>query len=196
MEHIIISPGKMKLMLTRADLEHYELELSSLDSEDTVTRRAFRELLDDVKEMSGFDASDDKVFIQLYPSRDGGAEIYITRLTAKREAEGEKEPEFINISTVYGFGTLSDMISACAHTKDEEMPDLSSAWSGEGGYYLLAEDIVPYRNRFYDKKRLKKHHIIGDYGKIIDNQTAVFYVKEHCFCFCEKNAVKMLGSML
>ncbi len=196
MEHIIISPGKMKLMLTRADLEHYELELSNIDSEDTATRRAFRELLDDVKEISGFDASDDKVFIQLYPSRDGGAEIYITLLTAKREAESENEPEFINVSTVYGFGTLSDMIRACASTREEEIPDSSSAWSGEGGYYLLAEDAVPYKSRFYDKKRLKKRHVIGDYGKIIDNQTAVFYVKEHCFCFCEKNAVKMLGSML
>ncbi len=196
MEHIMISPGKLKLMLTRNDLIHYELEPSELDSDNSSTRRSFRELLADVKAMSGFDASDDKVFIQFYPSRDGGAEIYITRLTSKREIPNDELPSYVQVRTVYGFDNLQDMIDACAHIGNGHFPDESSAWSGEGGYFLMTEDRIPYHDYLNEGKHSRRRSFIGDYGKIFSDPATIFYVKEHCLCFCEKNAVKMLGSML
>lgn len=186
----------MKLMLTRNDLLHYELEPSELDNDNTATRRSFRELLNDLKAVSGFDASDDRVFIQFYPSRDGGAEIYITKLTQKREISDDELPSFVTVRSVYGFETLTAMMDACSRISKASVPDESSAWRGEGAYFLLAEDKIPYSDYLHGRKKTEKRGFIGDYGKIFTDSAMVFYVKEHCLCFCEKNAVKMLGSMV
>ena len=192
----MISPGKMKLMLTKSDLDKYELNTNALDGEDSLVKQSFRELLDDVKRVSGFDASDDKVFIQLYPSRDGGAEIYITRLTQRRDEKRALHEKTVRVGTVYAFLSLGDMIEACARFSDEDLPEFSSGWYGEGMYFLLTESQIPYSDSFHRRKIDKSLQFVGDYGKIIERETAEFYVKEHCLCFCEKNAVKMLGSMV
>ncbi len=196
MEHIMISPGKMKLMLTKSDLDRYDIDCTSLEREDTAARKAFRELLDDVKRFSGFDALEDKVFIQLYPSKDGGAEIYITKLTAKRDEPTLTDGSSVRVGAVYGFSTLGDMMNACSRFSSEDIPDKSSGWYGEGKYFLITESVLPYGDFIRGRKNDKSLEFIGDYGKIIDRQEAEFYVKEHCLCFCEKNAVKMLGSMV
>ena len=96
MEHILINSGKLKLMLTRADIVRYSLsgiiDGQSEDAEDPrVKKDALRQLLDEAGRIPGFDGRG-RMFIQLYPSRDGGAEIYITRLTT-REAEAFRGDE-------------------------------------------------------------------------------------------------------
>ncbi len=195
MEHILISPGKLKLMLTKSDLDRYQLDCDTIDEEGALTRQSFRELLDDVKRVSGFDAADDKVFIQFYPSRDGGAEIYITRLQQRRDRQYEGEDASIRILSVCSFESMQRLLEACAHMS-HALPHASSAWCGEGKYYLILEDQIACRDYLRGIRPLEKRRFIGDYGQIILDQTAIHYVKEHCFCFCEKNAVKILSDMV
>ena len=195
MEHIMISPGKMKLMLTKKDLDKYSLDCKTIDIDDSAAKKAFRELLNEVKRTSGFDAMDDKVFIQLYPSKDGGAEIYITKLTVKGSAQKE-DAGTVRVSNVYAFDSLSEMMAACAAFGEADVPEMSSGWRGEGKYFLITESYLPYGDYLRGRKLNKCFLFIGFYGKIIDREVAEFYVKEHCLCFCEKNAVKMLGSMV
>jgi len=195
MDHIKISPDKLKLMLTKSDLDRYAIDCDTLDCETALTRHAFRALLDDVKRVSGFDARDDKVFIQLYPSRDGGAELYITRLTRREDTPAPDADAGIRISSVCAFESMARLLDACAHMQSA-MPGESSAWSGEGHYYLVMEDKIAAKAYLSGERPNEKRRFIGDYGKIIADPTAISYVKEHCFCFCEKNAVKILGSMV
>ncbi len=195
MEHILISPGKLKLMLTKHDLDRYKLDCDEIDNENALSRNSFRELFDDVKRVSGFDATDDKVFIQFYPSRDGGAEIYITRLREKKPCECEYGDASIRIMSVCSFESMQRMLEACAHMSGA-LPYESSAWSGEGKYFLICEDQVTCYDYLHGNRPLEKRKFIGDYGHIISDQTAINYVKEHCFCFCEKNAVKILSNMV
>ena len=72
MEWIRISKNKLKIMLSAEDARHYELDCKSADLGDLVTRSAFREILSDVKRQTDFDASEDKIYIQMYPSKEGG----------------------------------------------------------------------------------------------------------------------------
>ncbi len=202
MEHILISPGKLKLMLTKSDLDKYDLDCETMDSEDTLTRQAFRELLADVKRVSGFDAADDKVFIQLYPSRDGGAEIYITRLTLRREAPPD-ENEAIKLTSVYRFNSLGDLLAVCArlaaqsalHSIPHPLPKASSAWHCDGIYYLVCENSVTYREYLRAGRHDRLGEYIDGYGRRLQASAAFSYVKEHCDCICEHDAIEALAKL-
>ena len=80
MELIPISMTKLKIMLTAPDMLHYELQGKDLSCVDAHTRRAFRHVLDDAHAQIGFDTRGEKLFIQLYASRDGGCELFVTKL--------------------------------------------------------------------------------------------------------------------
>jgi negative regulator of genetic competence, sporulation and motility len=80
MEWIRISQNKLKIMLTAEDARHYELNCEQADYTDILTRTAFREILTDVKREAEFDASEDKVYIQMYPSKEGGCELFVTKI--------------------------------------------------------------------------------------------------------------------
>ncbi len=80
MELIVISDNKLKIMLSGEDLKQYSLDCSMLNYENTETRKAFWSILDEAKHRTGFDAASEKVFVQVYPSRSGGCEMYVTKL--------------------------------------------------------------------------------------------------------------------
>ena len=130
MEFIIISEDKIKVTLTAEDLEEFELDSSTLDYANTETKRMFWDVLSRAKHRTGFDTDGQKVLVQLYPSKQGGCEIFVTKigsmysdeedigeapravlaetLSAKRRkksAPSEKTKSF-----VYSFFTLEDMI--------------------------------------------------------------------------------------
>lgn len=189
MEHILISPGKLKLMLTKSDLDKYELDDVTLYSEDRITRRAFRELLADVKKDVGFDTAEDKVLIQLYPSKDGGAEIYITRLAVR----GERE-ECDKLSVVYTFPTMDELLLGCQRLYRSKRCKKSSAWQGEGRYYLITEEEgirrSPLREAFAKsgcEHPLERLFCSAELGEA--------YVLEHCECFFPEKAVEKLASL-
>lgn len=182
MEHILISPGKLKLMLTKRDLDKYELDDVTLYGEDNLKRKAFRELLADVKKDVGFDAAEDKVLIQLYPSKDGGAEVYITRLGLRRFDLNEKKT-----NVVYTFPSMRELINGCAKLCGTGKIRRSSAWDGEGLYYLITEE----ENRGLDS--------VGGLSELCHEYRSPVmeaYVREHFHCFLDDGAVESIGEFI
>ncbi len=207
MEHILIGKGKLKLMLTKDDLDHYEIASlgaprgqTSIDCADEKTRRAFRSLLDDVRRVSGFDTVSERIFIQLYPSKDGGAELYITRLCENDRSSKEPEPGEVRMTSVCQFGSMRELIDFCARFASHPIwRDVESeAWEGGGKTWLVVTEKLTYRAYLSrdPKNILGSASFIGDYCRILDGADAYLYIKEHCLCFCKKNAVKILGSMI
>lgn len=192
MEHIIISPGKLKLMLTKSDLSKYELDCTTLDSEDVKTRRAFRDLLSDVGRASGFDTSDDKLFIQLYPSKDGGAEIYITKLTAKPyPAEGKTV-----ITSVYRFDSFDSLADVCARARAcGSLSDTdSSAWYGDDAYFLIISKEMSAKERL--RASSSRDPLLSSYGTHLGTSPAISaFVREHFSCFITEEAAALLAEL-
>ncbi|MBQ8508746.1 MAG: adaptor protein MecA [Clostridia bacterium] len=196
MEHILISPGKLKLMLTKDDLDHYELDCDCIDCDNPSTRRALRSMLDDARRLSGFDAASDKIFVQLYPSKDGGAEIYITKLNtpAADLMEPVDDNRKVTVSDVWGFAQMDDLLHACAHIERRGFDGDSSAWSDGRRCYLLLEEKLTYR-ACLDRGGREAWSFLGDYGRNLAGGTALSYIREHCRCFCDAHAVQTLAGM-
>jgi negative regulator of genetic competence, sporulation and motility len=82
MELIVINECKIKIMLSKPDMLHYQLETSQMNRTDEHTRAAFRHIFDDAREEIGFDITGRRLFIQMYTSKEGGCEIFVTKLDA------------------------------------------------------------------------------------------------------------------
>ena len=80
MELLVISDSKLKIMLDSEDMQKYDLLGAEPDYDDPATRKKLLRVLDDVKAACGFDTAAEKLLIQLYPSRDGGGEMFVTKL--------------------------------------------------------------------------------------------------------------------
>ena len=87
MELLPINEQKIKIMLSHEDLAAWQLSPDTIDYNTTETRRAFWGILDEAKKKTGFDAAKEKVFVQLYPAKNGGCEMYVTKLGNAKHKE-------------------------------------------------------------------------------------------------------------
>lgn len=82
MELHLIGVNKLKVTLTPDDMSEYALTCDTIDYDNTTTRRAFWDILDKARSRTGFDAASDRVFIQVYPNKSGGCDMYVTKMSA------------------------------------------------------------------------------------------------------------------
>ena len=185
MELILINDAKLKIILNDADMEYYRLDCSCANYNNTETRRAFWDILDEVKHKTGFDAASDKVFIQLYPSKEGGCEMYVTKLNLP--CAPKQSALHVSNPTVIVFKALKDMISACRLIKQFAFVCNSNAWIDENQacYLFLEADVsmdISYLNG-----------ILNEFGTNISIDNIIPYIKEHGRIICESCAIEKLS---
>jgi negative regulator of genetic competence, sporulation and motility len=208
MELIRISSSKLKIMLTGEDMKKYALDAESADYDNTATRRAFWSILDDAKNQSGFNAAGDRIFIQLYPSKDGGCEMFVTKMGLLCASDGEDkkaarvdgravktriertgEPDGRERVGSYVFSELASLLAVCRQLLARKWRGKSEAYRGRDGRCHL---ILVERTRDLSAT-LDRLSFISEFGKAENNDTVRLYIREHGTCICEKNAVQTLG---
>lgn len=194
MELILVSENKLKIMLSRQDMEHYELSGEEIDYDCTETRRAFWAILDEAKHKTGFDAARERVFIQMYPSREGGCEMYVTKVgvipALARDGIMEGEMRIAHMG-IYRFPSLSHLLSFChaLTSRGEETGESSAYGMDDGSAILIMKEYkspYDYTDTYltapeFDGRSLPK-------GRLP-------YVKEHGVCLCKTDAVRTLGAL-
>ena len=206
MELILISSSKLKIMLSDADMEKYDLTAETVDYDNTATRRAFWSILDDAKNETGFDAASDRLFIQMYPSKDGGCEMFVTKLgtlcaeecPAATCAPERKRPRMSlppkseektkERLSVYSFESLEWLLGVCRRLLKVKWKGRSKAYRAFDGkcYLFLYErgEALPLLTRF---------SFISEYGIAEHAETLSLYIKEYATPLCENAAVEILG---
>lgn len=151
MELIRISQTKLKIMLDRNDMRRLDLEAGN--PADISSREAFRNILKEAKARCGFDAVGDRVFVQYYPDKCGGCEMFVTKLTDSsgepRSGTGEGR-RFTHVSNgiterydsgyiIYSFANLGDLLSTCRMLKNGDYGGESMAYriKDKCRYYLV-----------------------------------------------------------
>ena len=198
MEWIRISSNKLKIMLTAEDAAHYALYPDTADYADSVTRRAFREILTDMRGETGFDAADDKIYIQMYPSREGGCELFVTKMgmdltpkrsgsaTYKQKATKQVRQRHLTLC----FEDMEDLIGVSRRLLLRGFRGKSSAWLDEAHHYwlLITENGDPLRMR-------DDYRFALEYGEIESREAAQMLLPEHGKEICRDNAVETLGKL-
>jgi len=217
MEMILISDSKLKVMLTPLDMEEFALDGDEIDCSDADTRLAFRHILDKAKQATGFDAENKRVYIQIFPSRSGGCELYVTKICGTdgesvksdracphsaysiRRIDGErrrkvnenktKEP----VRAVYSFVSLDLLTSVCRILDSRGFDGDSSVHRDADKYYLELSYFCKQTDQ-YDKNT-DHYPFIAEFGSRIDTERAHLYFGEHCGCICDGNAVRILAAI-
>ena len=86
MELILISNTKLKIMLDESDMRKYHIE-SECDCAESSTRKAIRSLLECAKDQIGFNTDGEEIFVQLYTSKQGGCELFVTKCNTGRKQD-------------------------------------------------------------------------------------------------------------
>ena len=94
MEIIMISDCKLKVMLGEEDLKQFEIKAEQLDYSNTETKRMFWDILNRAKHQTGFDTDGQRVLVQLYPSKQGGCEMFVTKIGLLYSENEEESPKY------------------------------------------------------------------------------------------------------
>ena len=133
MELIVISPTRLKIMLTEPDMRRYALSADTAGCADGETRRSLRRLFDDARKETGFETEGARLLIQLYASRTGGCEIFVTKLgdqNAETEALSAPEEALLRKRPVRIRRGQGGVVGACP--ADVLLPNLCRR-AGSGG---------------------------------------------------------------
>lgn len=211
MELIMISQSRLKIMLTAQDMQKYSLG-TEIDYSDSVTRRAFRNILKEAKEKTGFNAESEKIYVQFYPSKKGGCELYITKINDEWDYSDLEDEETVKIRPskppehsfgfippakytprerrrAFSFSNSEHLIAVCKRL-------LSIKWSGKSRAYKDAEG--KYHLMLCDRSSsslsvLDRLSFIAEYGKCENYSELEIYLYEYGEAICKEKAVEKLG---
>ena len=195
MELLRISERKLKVMLSDEDMERYRLDKESLDYDTTETRSAFWQILDEAKHKTGFDAGGEKLFVQIYPSRGGGCEMYVTLVGEEDEEVHRlpKRPLVRGYESVYRFETLALLLEVCRKLSELGYRDESSAFVAEGAYYLIIREKL--ESSIMSPKALGEFSFIEEYGTRLSGGVRLAHLREHGKCLEEAHAVELFSTL-
>ena len=196
MDVLKISETKIKITLLAADAKAFGLDGKTVDYNDMESRSKIWRVLDTVKMKWGFDPEGEKLLVQYYPSKDGGAEIFVTKLgrIAKREEHRLSSSEDVTVlearGAVYCFSDIDDLISACrtaaarGYIKDSEL-----YYTDGEGYFLSVSARGAFRHG-----ELCEGAFFGEYSKKLPPDT-LYYLREHSELILPKGAVELMAQL-
>lgn len=199
MDLILIDSTKLKIMLSANDMSAYSLTCDNIEYDNKESRQAFWDILRVAKQQTGFDAANNRVYIQVYPSKDGGCEMYITKIknddddrlcdddmTLAEKACHKTDPIYKDHEKfdIFFFSEFSCLIEGCRHLNLSGYNNESRLWVDDKShrYYLSV-------------KREKKHFYksLEEYGTKHSAPATYTYLNEHCRCIITDQALEKLS---
>lgn len=206
MEIIMISENKLKIMLCKEDLTHFELKPEQLDYSNTETKRMFWDVLNRAKHQNGFDTDGQRVLVQLYPSKEGGCEMFVTKIgvlhneESKSHINEKKHSGAINFKkssrshtsqSAFRFEDTEEMLEVCRRLKKiGYLGDSSAYFCDNGSKYLLLSDVDSSEFAPPDE-----FSFISEYGDLENSKNLEYYILEHGKAICEFDAVSILSNL-
>ena len=209
MEFLRIGENQLKITLSEDELLFYGLDLASLSYSSTETRRGFWALLDDAKHATGFDAAASKVSVQIYASKAGGCEMYISAEEQTVSADTEEfsdPPDPLPVesgltvcksaprhfsSAMGAFSRLCDLLSACLALYRRGYNGESSAWQANDRYYL---HLGGNTTRKSAKNAPDATDLLWEFA-LPAKEVTLPYLAEHGTPLCAADAVEKLSKI-
>ena len=196
MEYILINDSKLKVICEEDDLAPYGISADRIEYGDASARKFIEETLKRAKRDLGFETERHRVLIQLFPSSDGGCEIFISKLGAL-EKEGTRAIEVsqkaITQKRLYFFEKLDYLLEVCKRLSFLPPCKESSAYYLDSlGYYLYieTEDIDGLSAHGIDT--LDEYSFILEYGEPKSVTLDLPILNEYARRLCPERAIEAL----
>lgn len=209
MELIVVNSQKLKIILNKDDMMSFDISGEDLDYSSAKTKKALGSILEKAKNEAGFDTRNDRLYIQVFLSLDGGCEMFLTRrarLLPEPESKGcsfikKKYGNAADYTREYGryiakSHNIEDIIDLCIRLKKEGFCGLSSLWEIKGEYIVK----IDFRQRNTglsdtecDLPDFSRFSFICDYCNIrYADDIPSAYIDEHGKTIIKENAVEVI----
>lgn len=211
MELLIIGEGKLKIMLNKWDMKLYGLNESDFQSQGKNTREIINRIIEDSPKSLGLETFDTESYLKvmLYPCKDGGCEMFVTRLkknnfdfeegyTVAEQNEEKALIQKVNLKPVpqkrhaltYSFKNLEDTIKAC-----KELTSRGVSW--ESALYLDT------RHRYYlylkqasdEKEKSPPPSFLSEFGELESTDKAMLTLSERGRAIFSSGAIQNLSQL-
>lgn len=183
-------------MLDELDMAKFELDCHDIDYDQLQTKRAFRRILDEVRNRTGFDAEGEKLFMQVYPCKNGGCELFVTKITTTISYGDFAKKDITMCSyktTIYSFSHLDTMLTVCHILEKNRYGMESSAYYTQDDLWHL---VLLERVRSGHAKHLGEYSFIEEYAIKKSGSLCLAHIKEHGACIAQEHAVSRLASLV
>lgn len=146
MEYLQINQNKLKITLTKAECESYGIKEEGGEFNSVSVRDSLGKILTSAGAKEEFRREGEKLLVQLFPVSDGGAELFVTRLSSVGERERRAVTSSPNLTTYkasrqkFIFDNKETLERAIKALRTEPSADLYRTYDGN---YLL--DILDER---------------------------------------------------
>ena len=202
MELIVIGENRLKIMLTGEDMARYDLtEPDPLEQSDYCatphTREVLRHIFADAHSQIGFDTEGERLFVQLYTSKGGGCEIFVTKLGDAGEAKLLKR--------IMGKEKICDAQDRLVWLRIDRLEDLTAlcrrlvATGFHGGSHLY---ISPTNGQAWylslyvpeEQNSVPCFPFLAEYADELKEEAGL-YLGEHGQLICSTSAVETMASL-
>ena len=196
MEYILINERKLKVTLEKEDLEEWDVSVDMLDYANPDAKQIFTDILQFAKRKFGFDTTGYKVLLQLFPSKDGGCEMFITCTSQEKSEDYIPDAAKISVGSLraYSFDSLEHLIKVCKRLSSMGLGEDGSVWFDDSGKWYLT---------FYDDANscalellpINRLSFISEYGTPESSKALSLYLDEYATLLNVSHSVKQLSNL-
>lgn len=185
MEVIQISNAKFKISLTENELREFDIDLDDIGAGAGDVRRRFRGVIERAANLCGTPIEFGRIFIQIFPSRAGGCELFVTKLD---DLPRERTEHDDSTEVLYTFHSLGALIAACRILASRGFGAESVAYrADDGSCALLLPEFSP------DEPLPLAAACLDEFGVRRTGEAARIYISEHTHSILSDNAAQRLS---
>ena len=184
MEIVKISDKSIKFCLTRDEVREYDL-YEGRELETNEMKKIFTRLLSQAKKEVGFKYAKENIVAEIFSSRDGGCEIFVSCLLEEEKMYKDKREESLppkakTQNQIYAFENISYLVRVLKEINKKDSLKTTSVYydTEHKKYYLILEDV---------SNKSLKYAFVGEFSKCV-KPSFLQYIVEYCDLICDKNA--------
>ncbi len=199
MEFIYVSNKKIKIILSKEEMEAYSIKPNDFDYEKTSSKHALWSLMDQVEKETGFKTDKSKLLVHLFSSKDGGCELFVSKIQndlLPSYFRPSNKSEFY-ASEIYCISlTYDNLYNLCKRISTDKFKYITSLFC-DGEKYILVFIDTDDKNISHSNETVNIFpHYISEYGNVIKFEINMLtYFEEHYLKIADKNAVEIISKL-
>ena len=161
-------------------MREYSLCAENIALRTADTKRSLSRMLRKMKLFSGY--KPDRLFLEAFPSSDGGCVLYVSSLGS--DYSGEKPVEKALMCRT---DSLEELISLCHTLEGMKLKAQTCVYKGRSGYILIA------LSQLSDGEKIKR--IFSEYGRVCSDPSEICIISEYAVPVCFTDACKRFSEL-
>ena len=194
MEFLLVGDSKLKIVMSDTEVAAHGLSSAASAVDSPTTRRSFWRVLKLAEGEVGFNPTDDKVLVQFYPMKNGGGELFVTKLgllsdsSARTVARSDRVAILSHRCGYYRFDSLGDLISATAALRAtvRDTPPLTDVYIDQHCRYYLSVD------EYGKGGEPSEYPVLTEYAKWLTADLSA-YIAEHCLRLSDGDGIALFA---